>query len=761
MKTSVLVIDDEKDIGNILVEYLESLNCKACYANSVQEADKLRAKDGFDLVISDIHMPGKSGLVYFEELRLNPDNNLPPWVFISGDVSPEIMEKALSIGASDVLLKPFQFSDIENLIARVHKKGELPLIHIMNMIQKISGNRLGEEKKTLVETRIMRRIRRLELKDINEYLIHFNKSPGSEVQELISLFTTHTTEFFREKDHYFYLENHIFPKFKAGSVIRIWSAACSTGEEVYSLAICAMEYLKKNNLQNAIKVEILGTDIDFNAVNTAGEGIYPYSYIERLPPHIARNYFETAEIDGEKWVRVNDEIFSLCSFNQHNLLSSQYHFPKFDVIFLRNVLIYFPPKEITFVMKQLHEHLHQDGFLFLGHSESLLDIQSKFKLIGNSIYVSTDNKIIQIKKDENKKSKIDVLIVDDSKTIRVLLKNILSEKEGFHIVAEAENPIEAEKILEKNPVDVMTLDIHMPEKDGITYLAELQKKKDPPKVVMVSSISLEDATNALSCFDLGAMDYIEKPSAQNLSGEADRIRTVVRAAFNSKKMNYKDSSLAGNSNTQTTFKEKLDTISRSPFDLLLMGASTGGVESLRVVLKEIPKNSPPIMIVQHIPAHFSAALARRLNDECSIKVVEASGEMKVEHGTAYIAPGGKQLKLIERGNVFYVVVTDDPPVNLHKPSVDYMFASALKLKSKINIAAALLTGMGKDGANELKNLKDKGHYTIAQNEETCIVYGMPKAAVDIGAAVSILPLQSIGYHLFKGPGSKDKQKKTA
>jgi two-component system chemotaxis response regulator CheB len=183
-------------------------------------------------------------------------------------------------------------------------------------------------------------------------------------------------------------------------------------------------------------------------------------------------------------------------------------------------------------------------------------------------------------------------------------------------------------------------------------------------------------------------------------------------------------------------------------DLIVIGASTGGVEALKVVLEKFPLGSPPILIVQHIPENFSKAFANRLNEICQIQVSEARDKEVLERSHAYIAPGGKQMKLIKANSGLVIEINDDPPMGLHKPSVDYLFNSILPLAKERTISAALLTGMGSDGAKGLKKLRDIGVYTVAQNEETSVVFGMPGVAVELGGAVDVVPLNKIAGKLM-------------
>lgn len=332
-----------------------------------------------------------------------------------------------------------------------------------------------------------------------------------------------------------------------------------------------------------------------------------------------------------------------------------------------------------------------------------------------------------------------VLVIDDSQTIRKVLRNVLNTNAGFEVVAELPNPTTALQLLKTIEVDVITLDINMPEMDGITFLETLKGKKHPP-IVMISAVNREDANRALKCFELGAVGYIEKPSNLQDEAEGEKIRSIVRTAATSSKQvleNLKSGPAI------------LDYVSNPKFrDLIVIGASTGGTQAITALIGPFPENSPPILVVQHIPAVFSAAFAERLNQQCNLTVKEATHLEVVKSRHVYIAPGGKQMKVISGVEGLQIEVTDDPPVNRHAPSVDYLFDSVVQLPRLYRVAAALLTGMGADGARGMKSLKDKGIHTVAEAEETCVVFGMPREAIKLGGASEVAPLHKVGQKLF-------------
>jgi len=328
----------------------------------------------------------------------------------------------------------------------------------------------------------------------------------------------------------------------------------------------------------------------------------------------------------------------------------------------------------------------------------------------------------------SKKTK--VLIVDDSSTIRQLLKSLISKNPNFEITGEASKPSEALEIIKKSKPDVMTLDIHMPEMDGVTFLKKVYPQYKIP-TIMITSVSREEGNFVFEALENGAVDYIQKPDSARLSNYENEIHEKILAAAQSK---FRKHVKSQTSRVQTPLN--LDS-------LILMGASTGGTEALKTVLLGLPKNIPPILIVQHIPPVFSLAFASRLNDLCPFIVKEATDGDLVTPGCVYIAPGGHQMGLKKVQDKLIIVINQDAPINRHKPSVDYLFESAAKIPIVNEPIALVLTGMGADGARGLKKLRDLGYRTIGQDQATSVVYGMPKEAKLKGGVEFELPLESI------------------
>jgi two-component system chemotaxis response regulator CheB len=336
-----------------------------------------------------------------------------------------------------------------------------------------------------------------------------------------------------------------------------------------------------------------------------------------------------------------------------------------------------------------------------------------------------------------------VLIVDDSKTIRDLLTRILKEDPDLEIIGVAEDVRQAEEIMKKVTPDVITLDIHMPIMSGVDWLETLLPRQPIP-VVMISSLQLQDGNEVFRALELGAIDYIQKPSFPELNTVAPVIREKVKEASHAKVCCGRN--LTQNRTHTQRPPVPLASGSIDTRKILAIGASTGGTEALKSLLCAMPEVIPPTLIVQHIPPVFSKAFADRLNELCPFEVKEAEDGDILAPSRVLIAPGGRQMKLERTQGGYRVRVNDDPPMSRHKPSVDYLFHSVAKEVGK-NVIGVILTGMGADGAKGLLAMKNSGAQTIGQDEESCVVYGMPRVAYEIGAVEKVLPLSRIPNEL--------------
>lgn len=769
---------------------------------------------------------------------------------------------------------------------------------VAGIVSELAGIQLGAKQAPMIENRLKTRMVRLGIKDFTEYLAHLKANREAESQALLSLMTTHHTYFFREFSHFEFLLNRGLSRLidaaraRPDKTIHIWSAACSRGQEVYSLAMFFQFHLPQ--MAPDLSYKIWGTDIDPESVAYGKNGVYKVEELKQSPAMYVENQWIRGKGNVSEFMKAKDTIKKNCHFTAANLMNpgSFLKDKKFDLIFCRNVYIYFNQDQIKQATTDMLKHLEPTGFLFLGVSESLNGLGLPTELIGPSIYqpvTKSDNRIerkplspapattkivevlsvddsptiltllkkvltpengfqitatakngaealellktrkfdiitldlhmpeldgigflkayqgqstpvmvvssinrddttiaqkalalgaadyvekpslenlaqagneirskiktvLQLRKlapaakpapspvpgpkPAGSAQKIKVLIVDDSKTIRSLIAQILSKDPAFEVIGQAEKPSQVEALIKKNKPDVITLDIHMPEMDGVTLLQKIYPVYKIP-TVMISSISKEEGPQVLRALEIGAIDYIQKPSMSDLSEAAQTIRERLKIAAQSKSIK------------RSAIKKTAMIRSRSVDhrNLIVMGASTGGTEALRTVLEHLPAQIPPILIVQHIPPVFSAAFAKRLNDLCPFEVLEAQNGDEVKPNRVLIAPGGKQMALKILKDKMIVEVNDDAPVNRHKPSVDYMFKTVADARLS-KVVAVILTGMGADGAREMKTLRDQGARTIAQDQETSVVYGMPREAAANGGAEFVLPLDAVAEKMM-------------
>ncbi len=344
--------------------------------------------------------------------------------------------------------------------------------------------------------------------------------------------------------------------------------------------------------------------------------------------------------------------------------------------------------------------------------------------------------------------RVKVLIIDDSMLVCQVITGILSNDPAFEVVGAAHDPYEAREMIKVLKPDVLTLDIEMPRMDGITFLRNLMRLHPLP-VIMLSTFTAQGADETLQALALGAVDYMQKPilgpqgiAAAEFSAELkEKLQAAAglksKIAISLRPTNYKESA---------SILERLNLKSEQRQRVIAIGASTGGTEALQDLLSVLPVDTPPIVIAQHISASFSSRLASRINHKSAISVVEAINGQRLEAGVAYLAPGGRHLKVERQGAFLVCKVEDSELVNRHKPSIGVLFDSLLSAEVDVAIAI-LLTGMGSDGAEAMLRLKEAGAHTIAQDEESSLIWGMPGSAVKLGAAIDVLPLNKISQSL--------------
>lgn len=347
-----------------------------------------------------------------------------------------------------------------------------------------------------------------------------------------------------------------------------------------------------------------------------------------------------------------------------------------------------------------------------------------------------------------------VLVVDDSPTMRGLIKAVLRSDPGIDVIGEAGDAMEARNAIKQLNPDVITLDVEMPNMNGIEFLDKIMKLRPMP-VIMVSTLTNRGAEASLAALELGAFDCVGKPLPGDPSPFAGLAETVKAAA---RSQRHRPDPEVGSASSAPAYAAPSDY--QPSRKIIAIGASTGGVEALIAVLTKFPANCPPTVITQHMPATFTKSFAERLNRLCAPQVKEAEDGDRLEIGRIYLAPGGSRHLEISNAMAPRCILSDGNPVNGHRPSVDVLFNSVSALAGA-KAVGVILTGMGRDGAAGLLKMRQAGATTIGQNEKTCVVYGMPRVAQEIGAVGIQLPLNLIGEEILKSTTTTSRKDRVA
>lgn len=531
-----------------------------------------------------------------------------------------------------------------------------PLVaEIAETINRITGVQLTGSNISQVESKVTHRMLELGLRGIDQYETYFYSNYSSEIAKLITLLTTHYTYFFREFTHFEYLVSDILPEWVSNhsnsEKFKVWSAACSRGQECYSLAMALDVHLK--NSVGSPGFEIFGTDVDPESVEIARNGVYRWDELKKSPSLYLQNHWMKGTGDIKDYVRAKDSLRSHCKFDSINLIENQSFEnlnKKFDLIFCRNVLIYFDPETTKKVISNLVSCLEPDGYLIIGLSESLHGLNLPVESVGPSVYrkavakkekqpelqsfgerPQVISKPIQTKPltpvapptpsvarptpqpQAEGRSHIRVLCVDDSKSVLKVLEKVFTTERGFEIIGKAGDGVEANQMLESLKPDVITLDIHMPNMDGIQFL-QSRRGKDTPPIVMLTSVSRESVELAGKAFDLGARDYVEKPSFQDFDKRADEISSKVKMAAK-----FKFSSAPVVEELDKQFQKEL-VILRSEKKLRIMAAGPSDREKLKVYFSKWPIWQSPTLIVFNAVSEVAEALTKELAHSLEVPV---------------------------------------------------------------------------------------------------------------------------------------------
>lgn len=432
-----------------------------------------------------------------------------------------------------------------------------PIAELGQLAQTLTGVQFSERSREMIKSRLQKRLSELKLGSHEAYYDYFMANRATETPKFVALLTTHHTYFFREFSHFDFIQKKSLPALlekvrqRPDRTLRIWSAACSRGQEVYSLAMFLDLHLK--TFDPTLKFEILGTDIDGESVEVAKNGVYVFEELKEVPLPLLGQHWVRGKGEISAYAKVTSALKKNCVFKTANLFelgNPGPNFKKFDLIFCRNVFIYFNQEQIKKVSQALLERLGPDGYFFIGISESLLQLGLSVTSDGPSVYqhkakaISVSKPLPATRALELSSSVVSpqltrlpsegpkpmrILCVDDSPVILALLGKIFTKDEGFEIVGTAVNGLQASEKMKLLKPDAMTLDIHMPEQTGIEYLEKNFRTGHPP-VVMVTSVARENSDLAGRALALGAADYVEKPALSNLAERAEEIRNKVRCS---------------------------------------------------------------------------------------------------------------------------------------------------------------------------------------------------------------------------------------
>ena len=543
---------------------------------------------------------------------------------------------------------------------------------IADIMLQLTGVQFFDKQSGMIQSRLFKRMIELDVKEPAAYLRYLKENYGTESKILVSLLTTHHTFFFREFFHFDFLLKEGLTKVIAElraqnqNKIRIWSAACSQGQEVYSLALFLEYHLPL--IAPDISYEILGTDIDIDCIKIAKNGVYRFEQIKEIPSLYQGKHWQKGTGDIESFVRIKESIRNHCQFMTSNLFDmSLLMGQNFHFIFCRNVFIYFNQIQISSVSKNMLNLLHPGGYLFLGLSESLNGVDIAVEQTGPSIYLKpkADSLSKQVASKPQaqlvppvieKVPSIRVVCVDDSPIILTLLKKILTAEYGFDVVATASNGMEAREVIQKLKPDVVTLDIHMPMMTGVDYLRQFYSDVHPP-VIMVSSVSREEVEYGVESLVLGATDFIEKPSLSTLQEKSEEIRTKLRCAHAF--------------NTQNSKEDLIDLIKKFKVDFSSVGNSglvrvsvsgLGELQKIRTMISQMGEKFPPFIILLHGAQSFVPLLVEKMKD---LKVHRLEDHVVLKSNHIYLATfeqGDMVNKMLSvQNHCHYLILGDTPP----------------------------------------------------------------------------------------------------
>ncbi len=603
---------------------------------------------------------------------------------------------------------------------------------VFKMAREITGTAFSEKSRhEVIITNVIKRVNITGCSTLSRYLDYITQHP-TELDHLISAMTIHTTSWFREMPHYRLLEDRLreLGSHLIGQKFRFLSAACSSGEELYSLG-CVLESYRRHFV--GFEYELYGIDLDPISLEKAKTGTYEIEKFDAIP-RAYQPYFLYKKKTIHKTFSIDPQIRKRSFFskvNLHDLENAE--LPQFDQIFCRNVLIYFRPEEIEKTAEKLFKFLKPNGFLSLGHCESISTKKFAATCIGNSTYTRLD--ISKFNADLNQT--FNVLVVDDSPSILKWVQGVLVANKIKCDVADSASA--ATEYLKSHVVDLVILDFNMPDKSGVDWLTEQRQNAFQTPVVLFTDVQAQDAPQILEALEHHAQDYMNKNWVGSAPDEfVARIKSIIASGRNKFKKLDQTSSL---------MQSQLERVPFEDADLILVGASTGGTEAMSTLLAQMPTGCPPVICVQHIPKEFSEAFLKRLCEISGLKPGLARNGQELLPGHLYMPLIEAHIGIHQVGEKLTCYLSNAEKIFSQKPSVDFLFQSASFLTKK-KIVAALLTGMGKDGAAGLLELKKMGAYTLAQDENSALVWGMPGEAYKLGAVKYMGDLHQLRMAIF-------------
>lgn len=599
-------------------------------------------------------------------------------------------------------------------------------------------------RREVLAMNVERRMFELGIKSFDVYLKKVESDPV-EKTEFVSRLTIHTTSWFRESPHYDILKNALIEWKPTEQNARFvaWSVASSTGEEGYGMGLILETHRRTHP---GFEYEIFFTDVDAISVEKGRRALYSSIDLERIPKEY-HFLMRVGSGKSEGWMTLDPEIRKRSKFGLNDLsrMPSSVIGKPADFVMCRNVLIYFGEESVKKIVESLFTMVSPVGILCFGHSEALEKAPEGFESIGHASYArSSSSKPLALRKSfvsvQLPEPKKRVLVIDDSELIRKVITKLLEKNEVE--VVEAESAPAAREILKTQVFDVITLDLHMPEEDGSVWLEDQRRKGLTTPVLIVTNADSKEAAAVIKALEVGAQGYFLK---HDLSKEPERLFELVNGLIKKK------------SGPKSTMK--LQTSIDRP-EVIVIGASTGGPEALCTILKDLPQDCPPVLVVQHINKVFTKPFAERVSKVAQIPLGSDMIGSVLENGKIYMAQDQYHIGIKKTDHTLRLDLNSQDPLFGHMPAVDYLFRSVAN--QKIKALAILLTGMGKDGAQALYDIKCLTQsYCVIQDEESSIVYGMPKEAASLGAFHFQGNLESIKKVISLACGKNSKASKVA